>query len=86
MQEMMKMYGAMGIPMGQEEVTLVLNNSNPIINYLDTIKDDEGKKEDLDLIAGYIYDLALLSHKPLEAEDMTRFIERSSKILSMISE
>ncbi len=84
MQEMMKMYGALSMPM-DEDVTLVLNAGNPVIEHLCAIKDDESKKEELDLLCGQIYDLALLAHKPLEAEDMTRFIERTSKILAMIS-
>jgi molecular chaperone HtpG len=84
MQEMMQMYGAMSMPM-DEDMTLVLNAENPVIEHLYAIKDDETKKDDLELLCGQIYDLALLAHKPLEAEDMTRFIERTSKILAMVS-
>lgn len=84
MQEMAKMYGGgFNFPLGEDAVTLVLNNHHPIITFLSTIKEKPERQDDVDLLCGQIYDLALLSHKPLEASDMTRFIERSSKILSM---
>ena len=31
-----------------------------------------------------LYDLAMISHKPLAPEKMTKFIDRSNKILSMM--
>ena len=36
------------------------------------------------LVARQIYDLALMSHKPLTAEEMTAFSERSLKLLEML--
>ncbi|AUG57329.1 molecular chaperone HtpG [Acetivibrio saccincola] len=81
--EMTKMFG--GITLGeryQAEETLVLNSNNGLIKSLMSLKDKEDKKEDTKLICQHIYDLAMMSHKQLEPEAMTGFIERSNKILS----
>lgn len=78
MREMAKMYGAgMQIPF-EEEMTLVLNESNELVSSLGKISD----KEEHDMICHQIYDLAKLAHSPLTGEEMTRFIERSGKILA----
>ncbi len=81
MQEMMKMYGNMGmnIPMGEEDVTLVLNQSNPTVQRLSSLK--EANPAVYDMTVAQIYDLALLAHEPMDAEGMSRFIERSVEIL-----
>jgi molecular chaperone HtpG len=85
MQEMSKMFGGgMNMPgMFQDELTLVLNRNHSLVNILLVIKDEESRAEDVDLIARHLYDLAMLSHKPLPTEQMTAFIERSNKLLEM---
>jgi len=35
----------------------------------------------VDLIVRQLYDLAMISHKPLPTEQMTKFIERSNLLL-----
>ena len=81
MQEMMKMYGGMGMnfPMGEEDMTLVLNQSNPTVQRLAALK--ESSPEVYDMAVAQIYDLALLAHQPMDAEGMSRFIRRSVEIL-----
>ncbi len=79
MQEMSKIYGGVGLGDYPAEETLVLNNRNPLIKKL--IEANDIGKEDASLICNHIYDLAMLSHKQLEPEMMTRFIERSNKVL-----
>lgn len=86
MQEMMKMYGGMGMmgmPMGAEE-TLVVNTNNNLIDFLIANKGNDSRKDDLKLVCEQVYDLALLSHRPLEADAMTKFIERSNTILTRL--
>ncbi len=86
MQEMSKMFGGgMGIMPFDSDETLVLNLNNPLVKTLTKIKDDESRTEDVEMICGQLYDLAMLSHKPLETEQMTRFIERSNKLLERIA-
>jgi molecular chaperone HtpG len=79
MQDMMKMYSmnGMGDDMFGGGETLVLNANHPLVQYIMEHK----KGETVNLICEQLYDLAMLSHKPLAADDMTRFVERSNAIL-----
>ena len=83
MSDMMKMYSMPGMDTdmfgGQE--TLTLNSGNTLVKYLTEHK--KGRK--VELIVAQLYDLAMLSHKPLAPEAMTAFIERSNEIMEMIS-
>lgn len=77
MQDMMRMYGAMGMMPYSPEETLVLNAANPIVKKLLTSEDAERSK----LIAVQLYDLARLSSRPLEASELTAFIQRSQDLM-----
>jgi len=84
MQDMMKMYGMMGMPgMGdnKEGETLVLNSAHPLVEYVLGNGDAENTK----LICEQLYDLALLQHKPLNPEDMSKFIARSNDIMMILA-
>ena len=85
MQEMSKMFGGGSLPPGmfEEEHTLVLNRNHNLIKTLLVIKDEADRKSAVELMASHLYDLAMLGHKPLESEQMTKFIERSNKILEI---
>lgn len=81
MKEMYRSYGQQFAGMGdmfKDEYTLVLNKSNPLIKKLPSL-DEESKK----LVSEQIFDMAMLCNKPLSPEKMTKFIERSNKILEM---
>jgi molecular chaperone HtpG len=83
MQEMSKMFGG-GQDMSHmfpKEQTLVLNSSNKLVKAVIDLKDNETKKDDVKLISEHIYDLAMMSHQPLEPDAMSKFIERSNEIL-----
>lgn len=64
--------------------TLVLNKSNRLVQMLIDLKNNTDKKEDLDLVCEQLYDLALMSHKTLTSDEMTKFIDRSNKILQKL--
>lgn len=82
MQDMMKMYGMTDMSMfGNEGETLILNANNTLVQYV--LEHTDG--EYTDMICQQLYDLALLSHKPLEASAMTAFIERSNKIMQALT-
>ncbi|PHV71586.1 molecular chaperone HtpG [Sporanaerobium hydrogeniformans] len=83
MQEMMKMYGmaGMGMPMGQNELTLVLNQNHPLI---DSLAHKDLDEETTSLLCAHLYDLALLANQTLSPEAMHNFLERSNKLLGMI--
>lgn len=78
---MSKMFGNI-----EAEETLVLNSSNKLIKLLVNLKGREDRKEDTELVAKQIYDLALMGHKTLSPEEMTAFIDRSNKILEKLVE
>jgi len=67
------------------EESLVLNHNNNIIQLILKMKDKEENKEDVTLLCQHVYDLALMSHKQLEPEAMTKFIERSNILLEKIA-
>ena len=83
MRDMMKMYGAgMNMDMfGGEGEKLVLNANHPLVKYLYENKEAENAIT----ICEQLYDLALLAHKPLEPEAMTKFIERSNQIMMILT-
>ncbi len=82
MQEMYRSYGQQMAGMAdmfKDEFTLVLNKNNALISKLDGLNE-----EDKNLLVEHIYDLAKISHSPLTGEQMTKFIERSNKLLGRI--
>lgn len=77
MQEMYRSYGQQFAGMSdmfKDELTLVLNSNNALIKKL-------ADSEDKTMLCQHIYDLAMLSHRPLSPEQMTKFIERSNKLM-----
>lgn len=84
MQDMMKTYGMSNMDpsmFGGAGETLTLNASNNLVKYI--LDNPEG--ENTELICKQLYDLALISHTPLNPESMTAFIERSNKILEILT-
>ena len=79
MADMMKMYNMYWMDPGMfgETQTLVLNVNNQLVKYILDNKDSE----DIKLFCEQLYDLAMISNKPLEPEAMTKFIERSNEIM-----
>ncbi|MBQ3665161.1 MAG: molecular chaperone HtpG [Lachnospiraceae bacterium] len=84
MQDMMKMYGMAGMDpsMFGTNVTLVLNANNALVKYVLNHKDGENTN----MICEQLYDLALISHKQLSPDEMTKFIERSNQIMMLIAQ
>ncbi len=86
MQEMMRMYNMGGMGMGDPSMfggkeTLILNAKNQLVQYLAAHQDSEHTA----LICQQLYDLAMISHKPLEPEAMTKFIARSNEIMMLLT-
>lgn len=85
MQDMMKMYsmGGNGMDMGMfgGGETLVLNSANKLVQYILENKDGEH----VDLFCKQLYDLAMIAHKPLAAEEMTEFVSRSNEIMMLLA-
>ena len=85
MQDMMRMYNmgggnnmAMFGTMGQ---TLILNANNALVKYIFEHKESDN----VDMFCEQLYDLARLANHPLKPEEMTAFVARSNKILSILT-
>ena len=83
MQDMMKMYGMTGMDPsmfgGQE--TLILNAKHPLVQYI--LKN--GENDNTSLFCEQLYDLAMISHKPLSPDEMTKFVSRSNQIMMLLA-
>lgn len=76
--EMSKIYGQdFKMP---EQYTLVLNQESPVVQSLLTAQ--EGEKRDL--MVAQLYDLARMSTRPLEKDEVTAFLSRSHKLLELL--
>ena len=83
MVDMMKMYSANGMPMGdfgEEGETLILNARNPLVQYVMSHDGSSAKT-----VCAQLYDLAKLQNAPLGGDEMTKFINRSNQILMMVA-
>lgn len=83
MQDMMKMYGMYGMDpsmMGSNE-TLVLNANNKLVQHVLNNK----AAEYIPTFCKQLYDLAMISHKPLSPDAMSEFIKRSNEIMMLLT-
>lgn len=85
MQDMMKMYNMGGMGMDPNMFggghTLVLNSNNQLVQYLF----ENPESENAELICQQLYDLAMLSHKPLAADELTAFVQRSNELMMKLA-
>lgn len=85
MAEMKSQFAGMDLGMNfEEEKTLVINDNSPIIKKLVSLKDDESKKDQIELICNQIVDVALLANKELDAKELDEFISRNNKLMNML--
>ena len=86
MQDMMKMYamngmGAMDMSMFAADQTLTLNANNALVKYIFENKDSEH----IPMFCEQLYDLAVLANQQLSVDAMTKFVERSNKIMMLLT-
>lgn len=84
MAEMSVMFGGGDMSMFPKEETLVVNSSNPLIKKLFNLSKDENKKDLVNDICNHVYDLAMISHGQLGADEMSDFIKRSNDLLGRL--
>ena len=83
--DMQKMYGGMfGGQSFPGENTLILNSENDIVKKIAEMAQTGAEQDKRELIANYVYDLALMAHKPLTPDEMTAFMARSAKLLKSV--
>lgn len=83
MQDMMKMYNMYGMDPGMfgGQETLVLNINHPLVKFLA----ENQESEHTAVICEQLYDLAMISHKQLSPDEMTKFVQRSNDILMLLT-
>ncbi|MEE3496174.1 MAG: molecular chaperone HtpG, partial [Butyrivibrio sp.] len=84
MADMMKMYALNGMSMGDfgtEGQTLILNANHPLVQYVMENNDEKNTS----MICEQLYDLARIQNAPLDADAMSRFIERSNEIMMILA-
>lgn len=84
MQDMMKMYAASGYNMGdieEEGETLILNAKHPLVQYvLENMNDGNAVT-----VCEQLYDLAKIQNSTLDADEMKKFVERSNRIMMILT-
>ena len=85
MQDMMRMYsmGGMGMDasMFPADVTLTLNANHELVKFILDHKDSEYVTD----FCEQLYDLAMITNQPLSVDAMTKFVERSNKIMMLLA-
>lgn len=86
MQDMMRMYamngmGGMDMSMFAADQTLTLNANHALVKYIFENKDSEN----VPMFCEQLYDLAVISNQQLSVDAMTKFIERSNKIMMLLT-
>jgi hypothetical protein len=86
MDEMMQMYR---MAKGEEELpsmldlTLVLNTDSPLIGKIGHMTKTNSEKAEV--LAAYVWRLALLSHRKLTADEMQAFLAESYRLLDELA-
>ncbi len=87
MNDMMRMYrlsaGDASMPDMPDDMTLVVNASNSLVARLKTLVAD-GEKDKAESIARQMYSLALLSQRPLTADELKSFLAQSYAVLEKL--
>ena len=78
MSDTMKMFG--GGFTQPKVLTLVLNTDSNVVQALSDMSDEENRQ----MLCKQIYDIARMCHCPLSGDDMSEFVERSTKLLEKI--
>ncbi len=85
MSDMMKMYSMAGMDMGNDmfaaQATLILNGRNELVKYVF----EHRRSRKVNVFVEQLYDLAMLSNRPLTPDEMTRFVGRSNEILKELA-
>ncbi len=86
-EEQVRRYKEMSSYYGQDfpfpsRYTLVLNRRSPAVQKLSRMPEGETR----DLLARQLYDIARLSSRPLEAEDLKAFIARSNQLVELLAD
>ncbi|MCL2741942.1 MAG: molecular chaperone HtpG, partial [Oscillospiraceae bacterium] len=81
MQEMGARFGGGSMPAFPKDETFSVNTGSEVVMGIASILDDESRKDEAMEICRYVYDVALMSHRPLTPDEMREFASRSDVIV-----
>lgn len=70
----------------EEEQSLLLNRTSPIIHRLVQLSEDPDKKDLVGLMCQQVADLAMLANKELKPDQLNEYVDRTNKLMAMIIE
>ena len=73
-----------GMPSFPQEATLILNTASPLVAKIDTLQAQNADKAKE--LASYLYRLALLSQRRLDAGEMQAFLKDSYRLLGELAQ
>ncbi len=68
-----------------DEHTLLLNTTNPLIQNIQHLADSGQDPDLVAVLCQQIYDLALMSQKPFDADSLQAFIQRSNQVMTQLA-
>ena len=78
-QDMNRLYGESFSDL-EPETTLVLNSENPLVKKLPSLPEEQAQ-----MVCHQIYDLAMLGHKSLTADELSAFVARSVEMMEQLT-
>ncbi len=67
------------------EHTLVLNSNHPLIQNLQNLAGKAGAEQEVHLICEHVYELAMMAHRPLNPNQMSRYVSNANKVLQLMA-
>ena len=82
-QEMTRTLGK-GIPLSDKGPSLLVNAASPVVKNIVQLHDEQ-KEENASMLVAQVYDLAMLTCRAFDQEQMSRFLDRSNQLLAKVN-
>ncbi len=82
-QEMTRTLGK-DIPLSDKGPSLLVNTASPVVQNIVQLHDEQ-KEESASLLVAQVYDLAMLTCRAFDQEQMSRFLDRSNQLLAKVN-
>ena len=82
-QEMTRTLGE-GIPLSDKGPSLLVNAASPVVKNIVQLHDEQ-KEENASMLVAQVYDLAMLTCRAFDQEQMSRFLDRSNQLLAKVN-
>ena len=82
-QEMTRTLGK-GIPLSDKGPSLLVNAASPVVKNIVQLHEEQ-KEENASMLVAQVYDLAMLTCRAFDQEQMSRFLDRSNQLLAKVN-